>query len=98
MRQGWRIGPITVLHGCPNAIAIDEAERAVLIATCHGLFRVDELGAAPIASWPTWLSAVDIVEVRGATGPIAFVSFGTLLGRFGAGTSSWFSAPECAPK
>jgi hypothetical protein len=95
MRQAWRIDPVTVLHGCPDVVDIDEAGRALLIATCHGLFRVDELEATLVASWPSWLGAVDVAEVRGVSAPLFFVSFGALIGRFGAGRSSWFSTPEC---
>jgi hypothetical protein len=96
--EAWRIDPITVLPGCPEAVAIDAAERAILVATCHGLFHVDHLAATTIATWPTWLGALDVAEVRGVTAPVYFVSFGTLIGRFSAGQSSWFSAPECAQR
>jgi hypothetical protein len=98
MRQAWHIDPIAVLPGCPDAIGLDGAERALLIATCHGLFRIDELGATTLATWPTWLGATDIAEVRGVDAPIFFVSFGTLIGRFSAGQSNWYSAPECVQR
>jgi hypothetical protein len=98
MRQAWRIDPIAVLPGCPNAISIDAAERAVLVATCHGLFRVDDLAATTIATWPTWLDAMNVAEVRGVGAPIFFVSFGSLIGRFSAGQSNWYSAPECVQR
>jgi hypothetical protein len=83
--EAWRIAPIAVLPGCPESVAIDAAAR-------------DHDAAATIATWPTWLGARDIAEVRGVTAPVYFVSFGTLLGRFSAGQSSWFSAPECAQR
>lgn len=98
MRQGWRLDPIAVLPGCPEQVAIDGAEHAVLIATCHGLFRVDDLTPTTLVTWPSWLAAVDIAEVRGVDAPIYFVSFGALLGRFDAGRASWFSVPECVQK
>jgi len=98
MRQAWRIDPIAVLPGCPDAIGLDGVERTILIATCHGLFRVDDLAATTIATWPTWLGATEIAEVRGVDAPIFFVSFGTLIGRFSAGQSSWFSPPECVQR
>jgi hypothetical protein len=98
MRQAWRIDPIAVLPGCPDAISIDGAERALLIATCHGLFRVDDLAATTVATWPTWLGATDVAEGRGVDAPIFFVSFGTLIGRFSAGRSNWYSAPECVQR
>ena len=98
-RDAWRIDPVAVLPGCPDEIAIDQAERAVLVATCHGLFRVDELGYTTLATWPSWIpAATDIADVRGIDAPVYFVSFGALIGRFGAGQANWFSVPECAQK
>lgn len=96
--EAWHIDPVAVLPGCPEAIAIAEDGGAILVATCHGLFRVDHLAATTLATWPTWLSATDIAEVRGVDAPIFFVSFGALIGRFSAGRSNWFSAPECVQR
>lgn len=96
--HAWRLKPLAILRGCPSAIGIGQADGGLLVATCHGLHRLDELASALVATWPTFLSPIDIAQVSGPDHALYNVSFGSLVARFGGGHEAWFSTQECAAR
>jgi hypothetical protein len=93
--QAWRVEPLHVVRGCPEVITIDQANDALLLATCHGLHRLDELGNTLVASWPSFLSAIDVADVTGPEHRSYYVSFGQLIASFAPDREAWFTTPQC---
>lgn len=93
--QAWQIEPLHILRGCPEVISIDQGNDALLLATCHGLHRLNELANTRVATWPSFLSAIDAADVSGPDHNSYYVSFGQLIATFAPGREAWFTTPQC---